>query len=127
MILYEQIQEEMNVDLLSFGNMEILGKIFGLEYAQNWARRRANLGIEVKAIMENNKFNDNIRSMDSKVKRITKLQEFKYISKSVFSIYAHDKMMIYEPTKNQIITINNEDIVNLFRNIFDMAWGKIGK
>jgi sugar-specific transcriptional regulator TrmB len=120
--IQEQILSESDGFYLNFGNFKPLLELVGADHFNNWADKRAKKGIFNRIIFQNNFQTEISFTQNNKYRRTVRLIDFETPTNAIMSVYAKDKMLIYEPKKNQIIKIENEDIVSLFRNMFEMAW-----
>jgi len=121
--IYDSVLKNADQDLLAFGDIKGVFDLLGDDYSKNWIDRR-KLKVKAKVISSDNSFNRNIRETDKIENREIKLVENIYNSKAIFGIYSENKMLILNPTIEEIIEIQDEQIVNLFKNIFYLIWRK---
>ncbi len=121
--IYDGVLKNVDQDLLTFGDVKGVFNLLGEDYSKNWISRRQTK-VKAKVISSNNSFNRNIQEADKSEKREIKLVENIHNSKAIFGIYSKQKMLILNPTKEEVIEIEDEEIVNLFKNMFYLIWGK---
>jgi sugar-specific transcriptional regulator TrmB len=119
--IYDGVLKNADQDLLTFGDIKGVFALLGEDYSKNWISRR-KLNVKGKVISSDNSFNRNIKETDKLENREIQLVENIHNSNAIFGIYSKDRMLILNPTKEEIIEINDEEVVNLFKNMFYLIW-----
>jgi predicted transcriptional regulator len=121
--IYDGVLKNADQDLLTFGDVKGLFNLLGEDYAKSWISRR-KLKVKAKVISSENSFSRDFKEKDKDENRQMKLVEKPFISSAILGIYSKQKMLVLNPSKEEIIEINDEDIVNLFKNAFYLIWNK---
>ena len=121
--IYDGILKNADQDLLTFGDVKGVFNLLGEDYSKNWINRRKNK-TKAKVISSNNSFNRDVKENDKADNRTMQLVENTSVSTAMFGLYSKDKMLILNPVKEEIIEINDEQIANLFKNMFYLIWNK---
>jgi len=119
--LYEMILEEAHGQTEFFGSLTAVIDSTSLEWQKEWGAKRARKGIMLRSLILPDKELESVRGINKKMMR--ELRFLKNIPSfpSSFQIFAN-KVIIWQPKVPLAILIEDENIVHMFCNIFEVFW-----
>jgi len=119
--LYDAILEEAQGQTEFFGSLTDAINATSLEQQKEWGVKRARKGIKLRSLILPSKELESLRGINKKM-----LREIRFLKNiesfpASFQIFAN-KVIIWQPKVPLAILIEDENLVKMFRNIFETFW-----
>lgn len=121
--LYEMILEEAKGKTEFFGSLTTVISSTSLEWQKEWGAKRARKGIMLRSLIFPDKELESFRGINKKMMRELRFMKDIQPFPASFQIFAN-KVIIWQPKVPLAILIEDENIVQMFKNIFETFWVK---
>ncbi len=119
------ILEEAQGQTEFFGSLTTVIKSTSLEWQKEWGIKRARKGIMLRSLILPDKELESVKGINKKMMRELRFLKNIQPFPSSFQIFAN-KVIIWQPKVPLALLIEDENIVQMFRNIFETFWKQAG-
>lgn len=123
--LYGMILEEAQGQTEFFGSLTSVIDSRSLDEQKEWGAKRARKGIWLRSLIFPDKKLESFRGINKKLMRELRFMKDIQPFPASFQIFAN-KVVIWQPKVPLAILIEDENLVQMFKNIFETFWEKSG-
>jgi sugar-specific transcriptional regulator TrmB len=119
---YYQIIEEAKGEIQYFGSAKDFIAFISIDSEQMWMEKRIKKDLFIKILVLPGEAAEEMKSRDVKEKRETRILKSATPFITSFQLFAN-KVIIWQPKAPLAVLIEDEYIVEMLRNIFNILWG----